>query len=141
MFLNISMMIGTGIYSTPSSILTGTGSVGVSFIYWTLGFFISLSSAAVYLEYAAYFPSRSGSEAVYLEQAYPRPKFFFPVTFAVQNVILSYSATNATVLAQYLYKCAGKTGTAWQLKGVAIAGYTVAYLCTLRAHRSTWCKH
>jgi hypothetical protein len=38
--LNITMMIGAGIYSTPSSILGGTGSVGVSFIYWTLGYLV-----------------------------------------------------------------------------------------------------
>lgn len=88
---------------TASAILTGTGSVGVAFIYWTIGFFISLSSACVYLEYAAYFPSRSGSEAVYLEQAFPRPKFFFPVSFAIQNVILSYSASNAVGKTAYGY--------------------------------------
>lgn len=41
--LNITMMIGAGIYSTPSSILGGTGSVGVSFIYWTLGYLVSLN--------------------------------------------------------------------------------------------------
>jgi len=38
--LNITMMIGAGVYSTPSSILGGTGSVGVSFIYWTLGYLV-----------------------------------------------------------------------------------------------------
>src|SRR5262245_27352840 len=32
------------------------------------------------------------------------------------------------VLAQYLFRCAGVTATNWQLKGVAIAGYTVAFL-------------
>lgn len=42
--LNITMMIGAGIYSTPSSILGGTGSVGVSFIYWTLGYLVCYDS-------------------------------------------------------------------------------------------------
>ena len=37
-------MIGTGIYSTPSTILRYTGSIGASMFYWTSGFFISLSS-------------------------------------------------------------------------------------------------
>jgi hypothetical protein len=44
--LNITMMIGAGIYSTPSSILGGTGSVGVSFIYWTLGYLVCLYAQA-----------------------------------------------------------------------------------------------
>lgn len=47
-----------------SSILTGTGSVGTSLLFWILGYVLSLSSLSVYLEYAAYFPSRSGSEVV-----------------------------------------------------------------------------
>lgn len=58
----------------------------------------------VYLEYAAYFPSRSGSEVAYLEQAYPRPKFFFPVIFAVQSVILSFSSSNAIGKWEYIIR-------------------------------------
>ncbi|CZR62138.1 related to high affinity methionine permease [Phialocephala subalpina] len=128
LFLNINMMIGTGIFSTPSAILSGTGSIGLSFIYWTLGYLLCIAMGSVYLEYTAYFPSRSGSEVVFLEQAYPRPTWFFPTTFAVQNVVFSFSSSNAIVLANYLFKTAGTTGTAWQVKGVALAGYTVATL-------------
>ena len=59
-------------------------------------FQLCLTSGAVYLEFTAYFPSRSGSEVVFLEQAYPNPKWFFPTTFAVQSVILSFGSANAT---------------------------------------------
>ncbi|KAG0156140.1 hypothetical protein PDIDSM_3316 [Penicillium digitatum] len=114
--LNITMMIGAGIYSTPSSILSGTGSVGVSFVYWTLGYLICLTSGAVYLEFTAYFPSRSGSEVVFLEQAYPSPRWLFPTTFAVQ------------IMAKYLIAISGHTGTDWQIKGTALACYSVATL-------------
>lgn len=54
--INVTMMIGTGIYSTrmfylrltmeycsqilASAILHGTGSVGLTFIYWTLGYLV-----------------------------------------------------------------------------------------------------
>lgn len=77
------------------SILKGTGSVGLSLMYWFIGFVVSLAGLAVYLELGSYFPSRSGAEVVYLEQAYPRPRYFFPVAFAVQSVILSFSSSNA----------------------------------------------
>lgn len=127
-FLNISMMIGTGVFSTPATILKGTGSVGLTLLYWPLGFLISLSSLTVYLEYAAYFPNRSGAEVVYLEQAFPRPIYFFPLAFAVQTVIFSFSSGNAIVLAQYLFRINGHTPSAWELKGTAVAGYTVAVL-------------
>ena len=91
-FLNLSKMIGTGIFSTrkcnvfpsiglvadrdvkASSVYSGTGSVGLNMIYWFLGFLMSAAGFSVYLEYAACFPNRSGSEAVSLEQAYPRPR-------------------------------------------------------------------
>ena len=127
-FLNLSKMVGTGVYSTPAAILKGTGSVGLSLIYWVIGFIIALSSLSVYLEYASYFPNRSGSEVAYLEQAYPRPRYLFPVTFAIQTVLLSFSSSNAIVLAQYLFRINDHSPSAWELKGVAVAGYTVAVL-------------
>ncbi|KAF4936127.1 High-affinity methionine permease [Colletotrichum fructicola] len=115
--LNITMMIGAGVYSTPASILAGTGSVG-----------LCMASGAVYLEFTAYFPSRSGSEVVFLEQAYPRPMWLFPTTFAVQSVILSFGSANATVMANYLIAISGHEGTDWQIKGTALACYTLATL-------------
>ena len=36
-FLNLSMMVGTGIFSTPGTILKQTGSVGLALIYWCIG--------------------------------------------------------------------------------------------------------
>ncbi|TDZ15988.1 High-affinity methionine permease [Colletotrichum orbiculare MAFF 240422] len=138
-FLNVNQMIGTGIFSTPASVLSGTGSVGLAFIYWTLGFLMALAGLSIYLELASYFPNRSGSEVVYLEQAYPRPKHFFPIAFAVQSVLLSFSSSNAIVLSRYLWRIAGKTPSAWELKGVAIAAYTFAVICVVAHNKySLW---
>ncbi|KAH9242449.1 hypothetical protein K456DRAFT_1716171 [Colletotrichum gloeosporioides 23] len=136
--LNITMMIGAGIYSTPASILAGTGSVGVSFVYWTLGYLLCMASGAVYLEFTAYFPSRSGSEVVFLEQAYPRPMWLFPTTFAVQSVILSFGSANATVMANYLIAISGHEGTDWQIKGTALACYTLATLIVFNTKYAYW---
>ncbi|KAI1371305.1 amino acid transporter [Hypoxylon crocopeplum] len=130
-FLNVNQIIGTGIFSTPGTILNNTGSVGLALFYWAIGFLLAIAGFSVYLELASYFPNRSGSEVVYLEQEYPRPKHFFPIAFAVYSVVLSFSSSNAIVLARYLYQIAGSTPTDWQLKGVAIAAYTVACLCVI----------
>jgi hypothetical protein len=113
-------------------------------IYWVLGALIAASSLSVYLEYASYFPNRSGSEVVYLEQAFPRPKYLFPTAFAAQFVLLSFSSSNAIgkfelstrlgfadkaiVLARYLFRIDGHAPSDWELKGVAIAGYSVVVL-------------
>lgn len=58
-------------------------------------FQLCLTSRVVYLEFKGYFPSRSGSEVVFLEHAYPNPKWLFPTTFVVQSVILSFGSANA----------------------------------------------
>ncbi|KAJ5462238.1 hypothetical protein N7530_010443 [Penicillium desertorum] len=127
-FLNLSKMIGTGVFSTPSAVVKGAGSVGLTLIYWVIGYFMASSCLSVYMEFASAFPSRSGSEVVYLEQSYPQPKYFFPTVFAMQTVLFSFSSSNAVVLAQYLFKLADSDFTPWKLKGVAVACYTVAVL-------------
>ncbi|KAK0102081.1 hypothetical protein ONS96_006045 [Cadophora gregata f. sp. sojae] len=125
-FLNIGQMIGTGVFSTPGSILKGLGSVGLSLIFWLIGFLVAAAGMCTYLELAAYFPNRSGAQVVYLEQGYPRPKYFFPTAYAMLNVLLAFSSSNAIVLSTYTFRIAGHTPTEWESKGVAIAGYTLA---------------
>ncbi|KZV89003.1 amino acid transporter [Exidia glandulosa HHB12029] len=99
--LNMSQMIGIGVFSVAGPILKSTGSVGLLLVYWLLGPVIALISLAVYNEYASMFPERSGGEVVYLEQAYPRPRFLVSTAFAVNALLLSSSATNCIVFAQY----------------------------------------
>ncbi|EJD39110.1 amino acid transporter [Auricularia subglabra TFB-10046 SS5] len=100
--LNASQMIGIGVFSVAGPILKSTGSIGLLLLYWLLGPVIALISLAVYNEYASMFPLRSGGEVVYLEQAYPRPRFLVSTAFAVNALLLSSSATNCIVFAQYV---------------------------------------
>ncbi|KAI1267924.1 high-affinity methionine permease [Xylariaceae sp. FL1019] len=130
-FLNVNQMIGTGIFSTPGTILNRTGSIGLALFYWVIGILGAIAGFSMYLEYASYFPNRSGSEVVYLEQAFPRPKHFFPIAFAVYTVLLSFAASNAIVLSDYLWALAEVKPTEWQEKGVAVAAYTVAVVVVL----------
>lgn len=39
-----------------------------------------------------------------------------------------------TVLAEYLFATSGSSYTPWQLKGVAVAGYTIATLRQFNCH-------
>ncbi|KAI0514855.1 high-affinity methionine permease [Xylaria bambusicola] len=138
-FLNVNHMIGTGIFSTPGTILAATGSIGLALLYWTIGILLAVTGFSVYLELASYFPNRSGGEVVYLEQAYPRPRHFFPIAFAFYSVVLSFSSSNAIVLSNYLFALAHKTPTDWESKGVAVAAYTAAVICVIAHNKySLW---
>lgn len=90
---------------------------------------------SVYLELASYFPSRSGGEVVYLEQAFPRPRHFFPVAFAFQTIILSFMSSNAYVIAFYIFRMAGRDGGDWETKGVAVAALTVVCLLVFASNK------
>ncbi|GKT85851.1 high-affinity methionine permease [Colletotrichum tofieldiae] len=123
-FLNINMMVGTGVFSTPASILNRTGSIGLALMYWVIGFLMASAGFSVYLELASYFPNRSGSEVVYLEQAYPGR---------------STSSPWLSPSSRYLWRMADITPSEWQMRGVAIAAYTLAVVCVLAHNRySLW---
>lgn len=80
-------MIGTGVFSTPGTLLKSLGSVGLVLVCesfhsspavhelpslttdpphldWVIGFLIGLAGLAYYLELGSYFPKRAGAESV-----------------------------------------------------------------------------
>ncbi|WVQ78135.1 hypothetical protein IAT38_000216 [Cryptococcus sp. DSM 104549] len=136
-FLTVNMLIGTGIFSTPAGMLRNCGSVGLTLFYWVIGYVLTCCGQALYFELASYFPSRSGGEVVYLEQAYPRPRYFLPITFAVQSVVLSFSSSNAIVMAQYIYRMTNITPPDMHIKGVALACWTLACLIIILSTRGS----
>jgi hypothetical protein len=99
--------------------------VGLSLLFWAFGLLIAGAQVSVYLELASYFPNRSGGQAVYLAQAYPRPRYLVAIAFAVQALMLSFASSNAVVMAEYLYATAGHTSTAWEQKGLAVGCMSV----------------
>jgi amino acid transporter len=86
----VGRIIGTGIFSTPSSIVAGVGSVGASLMLWVLGFFLAAAGLCVWLEFACMIP-RSGGEKVYLEAVYRQPKLLITIVFAVQAIALGFT--------------------------------------------------
>ncbi|KAI0264380.1 amino acid/polyamine transporter I [Gloeopeniophorella convolvens] len=99
--LDLGQLLGSGIFSVPGAILNSVGSIGLSLSFWFIAPMFSFVALLCYTELASFFPRRSGAEVVFLEQAYPRPRFFVPTTFAITAVLLSFSATNSVVFAQY----------------------------------------
>ncbi len=89
-------MIGSGIFSTPSSILGSVGSVGGSLMLWVLGFVLSFCGLFVWLELGTMIP-RSGGEKVYLEAMYKKPKYLVTVIFAANAILLGFTASGCIV--------------------------------------------
>ncbi|KAJ5118321.1 hypothetical protein N7448_010033 [Penicillium atrosanguineum] len=78
MFLIVGRIIGTGIFSTPSSVTSSAGSVGAALLLWVLGFLLAGAGLCVWLELGCMMP-RSGGEKVYLEAVYHKPKLLITV--------------------------------------------------------------
>lgn len=127
-YLIIQGVIGTGIFGTPASVLKSVGSIGLSYVFWIVGFIITVFQICVYIEFVTYFRRRSGAEVVYLEQSYPNPKFMVPVVYAACTVILSFATSSASAFASYIYSAAGHTPTDWEQRGLAVLPLV---LCTV----------
>lgn len=83
--ITMGVMIGSGIFRTPSSIAQLTGSVGGMILIWTLGGLITLCLALSLAELSTLFP-RAGGIYVYLREAYgPAVAFVFGWTFLIIN--------------------------------------------------------
>ncbi|KAI0261883.1 high affinity methionine permease [Gloeopeniophorella convolvens] len=115
----IGRIIGTGVFSTPSSILASVGSVGASLMLWVLGLVLSFCGLFIWLEFGTMFP-RSGGEKVYLEAIYRRPKHLATVIFAANAIILGFTASNCIVFAQNILVSAGHSAERWVVRGIAL---------------------
>ncbi|KAH7908037.1 amino acid transporter [Hygrophoropsis aurantiaca] len=118
--LIVGRIIGTGIFSTPSSILSGVGSVGASLLLWVLGFALSFCGLFIWLEFGTMFP-RSGGEKVYLEAVYQRPKYLATIIFAANAILLGFTASGCIVFASNILVSAGKVADRWTERGIALA--------------------
>ncbi|OJA09985.1 hypothetical protein AZE42_12695, partial [Rhizopogon vesiculosus] len=117
--LIVGKIIGTGIFSTPSSILSSVGSVGASLMLWVLGFLLSFCGLFIWLEFGAMFP-RSGGEKVYLEVVYRKPKYLATVIFTVNAIILGFTAASCIVFASNILVAAGQATRPWTERGIAV---------------------
>ncbi|KAI0317435.1 amino acid transporter [Amylostereum chailletii] len=117
--LIIGRIIGTGIFSTPSSILGSVGSVGASLMLWVLGFVLSFCGLFIWLEYGTMYP-RSGGEKVYLEAAYPKPKYLATIIFAANAIFLGFTASGCIVFANNILISAGHAADRWVVRGIAL---------------------
>ncbi|KAJ9225720.1 hypothetical protein DTO027B5_3432 [Paecilomyces variotii] len=121
----IGKTLGVGVFSVPSSIFAGVGSVGMSLSVWILGALISFCGLTVYLDLGTAIP-RSGGERVYLERIFRRPYMFATCMFMAYVVLLGFSAPNCIVLGEYAVYIIGGTPNGWNARSIAVAAITLS---------------
>ncbi|CAE6496194.1 unnamed protein product [Rhizoctonia solani] len=125
--LNTSAMIGMGIFSTPSFVLRSVGSVGMLITLYLIVPVITLAGLMVYIELTSMCGhKRSGAEVVYLEEAYPTPRFLISTIYALITGLLSYAGVISTIFAKHVLHGFGTEVTPLKQRSVAIAMSTVA---------------
>ncbi|KAE8215132.1 hypothetical protein CF327_g1552 [Tilletia walkeri] len=122
-----SRIIGTGIFSTPASIVSGVGSVGAALCLWALGALLAFAGLGVYLEFATMFP-RSGGEKVYLEAVYRRPKMLATIFYSTNAVLLGFTSQGCIIFATNIVAAADRKASEWEQRGIAIAVITFVTL-------------
>ena len=118
-FLMVNRILGTGVFSTTSTILQQGGSVGMSLIYWVIGGLIAGCGFAVYAEFATAM-HRNGGELNYLQHVYRKPKHMVASMYAAQALLLGQAAGNANAAGQYFIRAGGKSASEWGSKGIGI---------------------
>ncbi|KAJ8064062.1 hypothetical protein OCU04_007900 [Sclerotinia nivalis] len=126
-FLIFNRMIGTGIFSTPSTILALSGSVGLSLFIWVAGMLIAAAGLATYMEFGTGLP-RNGGEKNYLEYVFRKPRFLVTSMYAMYVVLLGWAGSNSVVFGEYILSAAEIEVTRWNQRGVGLACITAAFL-------------
>ncbi|KAK7208521.1 high affinity methionine permease [Myxozyma melibiosi] len=126
-FLVFNRMVGTGIFSTPSTIFSLSGSVGLSLFLWVAGMLIAASGMMVYVEFGTAIP-RNGGEKNYLEYVYTRPKFLVTGMYAAYALLLGWAGSNSVVFGEYILNAAQVEVNRFNQRGVGLACITVAFL-------------
>ncbi|KAJ1913925.1 hypothetical protein H4219_005005 [Mycoemilia scoparia] len=116
--LVISQLIGSGIFSTPSSVMDEMKSPLMALTIWIVGAIITIGGALAFCEMGLMFP-KNGGMMRYLTKAYPKPNGLFGFVFGWSIIFFMRPAGMAAggiVFAKYLmYAIVGRDE--WKSRG------------------------
>ncbi|KAI8147002.1 amino acid/polyamine transporter I [Fennellomyces sp. T-0311] len=84
--VNMSYIIGAGIFVGPSLTLQLVGSGGMNIIAWIIGAFVAMTGTWTFAELGTMLP-RSGGEVGYLEYCYRKPKYLLAYMFTMWSLM------------------------------------------------------
>ncbi|KAJ2820725.1 hypothetical protein GGI24_004402 [Coemansia furcata] len=125
--MGVSLMVGSGIFSTPASILGLVGTPAMALILWGLGAIISYGGATAFIELGLMY-RKNGGTMRFLAHGFPRPKIVLAYLFAWVMIVCirpGAIAANGPVIGKYWLYAAGASHTdGWQARGVGFGCIT-----------------
>ncbi|HBI82654.1 MAG TPA: amino acid permease [Alcaligenaceae bacterium] len=132
----VGIVVGAGIFKTPSMVAGVTGDVGWMIVAWVLGGVISLAGALCYAELATTYP-HAGGDYHFLARAFGKPVSFL-YAWAKATVINTGSiALLAFVFGDYMSKVVslGTYSTAIWAVGIVVA---LTLINLIGIHAASW---
>ncbi|KAF2090393.1 amino acid transporter [Saccharata proteae CBS 121410] len=140
----LNRVIGTGIFRTPTTLMNGTQSVGVTLMFWFCGTITAIAGTQVMMEFGLNTPRyiingideavpRNGGELNYLQHLFRKPKYFVTCAYAVVFIVLGNMAGNSMAVGEYILKAANNdfdhSVSNGAVRGIAIG--TITFACFL----------
>ncbi|KAG2189920.1 hypothetical protein INT46_001935 [Mucor plumbeus] len=138
--VNVSYIIGAGIFVGPALTLQLVGSGGMNLIIWFIGALVALSGTFTFMELGTMLP-RSGGEVGYLEYCYRRPKYLLAYLFTYWSLMNRSSgvASQGIVFGGYLnYAFFGSTYKShWVDRGWSLLSATILTAINILSTKTT----
>jgi amino acid transporter len=123
--LIVGLIIGSGIFSSPSQVNSNAGSPGAALIIWVVAGVLAWTGAASYAELGGAIPLNGGSQ-VYLSKIFGELAGFLFTWVAVLVLKPGSAAIIAIIMGEYLVRAAigaeAETINPWINKSVALVG-------------------
>ncbi|KAI9593362.1 amino acid/polyamine transporter I [Syncephalis fuscata] len=100
----VSLIIGSGIFTTPASVWSLAGSPGMAMVMWAIGGILTYFGAISYIELGTMLP-KSGGEQAYLSYAFKRPKVLVAFLFCWTLIVCirpGSQAASSVVFGKYI---------------------------------------
>jgi len=129
--LIVGLIIGSGIFSSPSQVNTNSGSPGASLLVWAIAGILAWTGASSYAELGGAIPLNGGAQ-VYLSKIFGELFGFLFTWCAVMVLKPGSTAIISIIMGEYLVRAAigaeAENVSGWINKSVALVGLFVVTL-------------
>ncbi|PHH70752.1 hypothetical protein CDD80_5760 [Ophiocordyceps camponoti-rufipedis] len=137
--LIVGLIIGSGIFSSPSQVSSKVGSAGAALVVWVVAGILAWTGAASYAELGGAIPLNGGSQ-VYLAKTFGELAGFLFTWVAVLVLKPGSAAIIAIIMGEYLVRAVMgadvETVNPWVYKSVALVGVALVTLLNCLSTRA-----